>query len=229
MQTAAIIEEKIMFDSTGLQLAGVLAYPNSQEPANTILLCSPHPHFAGNMDNNVITELAHYLAREFVTLRFDYRGIGDSQIDLPDGLSVFDYWDDIEESKNYDDAVSDVVSAGRELSRATDGLPQIVIGYSFGAATAFIYGMKNDAVKQIIGIAPPLTKVDFSFLTDCTKPALVMLGREDFLYSADDVEKFKKKVCSSTDIDVLDGCDHFFRGDEYLIAEKAYHFISNNI
>jgi alpha/beta superfamily hydrolase len=228
MQTTAIIEETITFESDGLRLTGVMAYPDSQEPENAVLLCSPHPHFAGDMDNNVITELAQYLATDSVTLRFDYRGIGDSQIHLPEDLSVFDYWDTIEESKNYDDAVSDVVSAGEALSRTTGGLPQIAIGYSFGAATAFIYGMKNDRVKQLIGIAPPLTKVDFSFLSECEKPAFVMFGQEDFLYSADDIEEFKKMVSPSTEIDLLDGCDHFFRGDEKHIAKKSYHFISHH-
>lgn len=229
MKTAAIIEETITFKSNGLRLNGVMGYPDSKEPENAILLCSPHPHFAGDMDNNVITELAQGLATDFVTLRFDYRGIGDSQIDLPEGVSVFDYWDTIEESKNYHDAVSDVVSAGEELSRTTGGLPQIAVGYSFGAATAFIYGMKYDRVKQMIGIAPPLTKVDFNFLSECSKPAFVMLGKEDFLYSGDDIEKFELMVNSSIEIDLLDGCDHFFRGDEKHIAHKIYNFIVNHI
>jgi alpha/beta superfamily hydrolase len=225
MQSAAIIEEKVTFSSDGVRLTGVVAYPESVEPTRAILLCSPHPHFAGNMDNNVITEMAQYFARDSVTLRFDYRGIGDSEIKLPAGLSVFDYWDNIEESKNYDDAVSDVASASEELSRITGSLPQVAIGYSFGAATAFIYGMKNDIVRQMVGVAPPLTKVDFSFLADSVKPALVMIGKEDFLYSADNIEEFKKMASPSTEIELLDGCDHFFRGEEELAAKKAYDFI----
>lgn len=229
MQTAAIIEERIIFNSGGLRLAGVINYPQSENPVRAILLCSPHPHFAGNMDNNIIAELAKYLARDSVALQFDYRGVGDSQIDLPDGLSVFDYWDNIEESKNYNDAIHDVQSAGDELSRIAGNLPLIIIGYSFGAATAFISGRKNNAVKQMIGIAPPLTKINFDFMTGCAKPVLVIFGEEDFLYSPDELERFGNITCPSAEIELLDGHDHFLRGGEKIVAEKVYSFICNNI
>ncbi|MGR3310121.1 MAG: alpha/beta hydrolase, partial [Candidatus Brocadiales bacterium] len=221
---------------------GVLTYPQYGDPVNAILLCSPHPQFAGNMDNNIITALSQFLARDSVTLRFDYRGVGESQIDLPAGVSVFDYWGDIEEGKNYDDAVTDVASAGAELLRITGGiLPLIAIGYSFGAITAFLYGKDNNSVRLMVGIAPPLGKVSFDFLSECDKPNLMIIGKGDFLYSAEEVEKFAKtgrdarfcvatdkNVCPTTEIDLLDDCDHFFRGNERLIAEKVDSFIRNN-
>jgi alpha/beta superfamily hydrolase len=234
MQTTAIIEERVTFNSDGLGLTGVLTYPQYDEPVSAILLCSPHPHFAGNMDNNVITALSQSLAGDSVTLRFDYRGVGGSRIDLPDGISVFDYWDDIEECKNYDDAVTDVASAGAELLRITGNLPLIVIGYSLGAVTAFLYGKDNNSVRLMVGIAPPLGKVSFDFLAECDKPNLMIVGKGDFLYSAEEVEKFTKtasrdaRFCVSTEIDLLEDCDHFFRGNEELIAEKVGIFIRNN-
>jgi alpha/beta superfamily hydrolase len=225
MQTEEIIEEKISFDNNGLTLMGVLAYPFYQEPVRAVLLCSPHPHFAGNMDNNIITELAKFMANDSATLRFDYRGVGDSRINLPEGVSSFDYWDSIEEYKDYTDALCDVRSASKELARITENLPQIVIGYSFGAATAFMYGLQNDAVKLIIGISPPFTKVDFTFLSECKKPAFIILGKDDFLYTCDAVDTFSNTVSPTVKIDVLDDCDHFFRDREKLIAKTVYDFI----
>ncbi len=231
MQTVEIIEERLAFSGAGLRLTGVLAYPQADDPVRSILLCSPHPHFAGNMDNNIIAELARHLAKDSVTLRFDYRGIGDSEIKLPQSLSVFDYWDDVEENKSYNNAVDDVASAAAELSRTTSQLqlPLIVIGYSFGVVTGFLYGCNNSTVELMIGIAPPLGKISFDFLAGCQKPCLLLAGKKDFLYSAKDSEKLKGKVNPTTIIEWLDSSDHFFRGEEKRVAERVDKFIRDNM
>ncbi|MBC8217261.1 MAG: dienelactone hydrolase family protein [Planctomycetes bacterium] len=232
MQTMPIIEERITFRSDGLKLRGILSYPLSDAPERAVLLCSPHPHFAGNMDNNVISELARRLParRDCVTLRFDYRGVGASQIELPAGLSVFDYWDDVEENKNYADAISDVVSAAKELSRAAgQSLPMIIVGYSFGVVTGFLHGCSSDSVASMVGIAPPLGKVSLDFLADCHKPHLLLVGEEDFLCSAQEKEKLERTLGAAGQIELFEGSDHFFRGDENLVAERIDRFIRDNI
>ena len=106
MQTN-IIEEQINFQSGPLNLSGILSYPDSREPEKAVLLCSPHPHFAGDMENNVIRHLANYFAKDSLALRFDYRGVGKSTINLEGESSVFDYWQQVEDSMDYTDAVED--------------------------------------------------------------------------------------------------------------------------
>ena len=227
-----IVEERITFvNDDGLQLSGVLAYPESVEPRYALLLCSPHPHFAGNMDNNVISEIARVLAEHAVTLRFDYRGVGDSQIDLPGGLSVFDYWSDIEETKDYTDAVKDVSAAAQTLSSAVGELdiPFSVVGYSFGSATGLLYGYEKENICGMAAIAPPLGKVSFEFLSNCFKPGLFLIGTGDFLYSEEKTEQLRQTLTSNTTVEVLENADHFFRGDENILAQKVDDFIRNNV
>lgn len=228
METLEIIEERISFANGEIKLDGVLTYPQTVESVRAILLCSPHPYFAGNMDNNVIRELAQHLASDSITLRFDYRGVGESRIDLPAGLSVFDYWTDIEESKNYSDAVSDIACAADELYRISGGLPLTVIGYSFGVVTGFLYGNGNSFVDTMIGIAPPLGKVSFDFLNGCDKDVLVLIGKVDFLYSDCKASEFEKAIGPCATIELLNNCDHFFRDDENRIAKKVKEFICNS-
>src|SRR5512143_649679 len=115
---ATAIEEYITFSSGSLQLRGVLAYPEEAAPGRAVLMCSPHPHFAGDMNNNVICAVARRLAARAVVLRFDYRGVGDSEISLAPDISVFDYWTDIEQIKDYREPVLDVASAARALREA---------------------------------------------------------------------------------------------------------------
>jgi len=227
-----IIEEQLTFvNDDGLQLAGVLAYPSHIEPMYAVLLCSPHPHFAGNMDNNVICEIARQLALHAVTLRFDYRGVGDSQISLPSELSVFDYWSDIEETKDYTDAVKDVSAAAQTLNSAVGGLdiPFSVVGYSFGSATGLLYGHEKENVWGMVAIAPPLGKVSFEFLSDCSKPGLFLIGTGDFLYSQEKTEQVRRSLTSNTTVEVLEHVDHFFRGDENILALKVDGFIRNSV
>jgi alpha/beta superfamily hydrolase len=227
-----IVEERITFiNDDGLQLAGVLSYPERVEPMHAVLLCSPHPHFAGNMDNNVICEISRQLAERSVTLRFDYRGVGDSQINLPGELSVFDYWSGIEETKDYSDAVRDVSAAAQTLNSAIVELdiPFSVVGYSFGAATGLLYGHENENVCSMVAIAPPLGKVSFEFLSNCSKPGLFLIGTGDFLYSEEKTEQLRQTLASNTTIEVLENADHFFRGDENILARKVDEFIRNNV
>lgn len=227
-----IVEERITFvNDDRLQLAGVLAYPERIEPKYAVLLCSPHPHFAGNMDNNVICSVSQQLAVHSVTLRFDYRGIGESQIRLRDRLSVFDYWSDMEQTKDYTDAVRDVSAAARTLSSAARKLdiPFSVVGYSFGVATGLLYGHEKEDVCSMIAIAPPLGKVSFEFLSDCSKPSLFLIGTGDFLYSEQKTEQLRQTLAWNTTVEILENADHFFRGDEKVLAQKVDEFIRNNV
>ncbi|RMD59217.1 MAG: hypothetical protein D6828_01810, partial [Nitrospirae bacterium] len=41
----------------GESLEGVLSYPEYIGDKRGVILCPPHPHFAGNMDNNIIKSL----------------------------------------------------------------------------------------------------------------------------------------------------------------------------
>jgi len=223
----AIVEERITLPSGPLRLTGVLSYPEQDRPTHAVLLCSPHPHFAGDMDNNVIRAVAARLAHHSVVLRFDYRGVGDSEIALEPGVSVFDYWTEIEESRDYHDAVADVNAAAQMLASATESLDVdfCVVGYSFGAAVGMLFGHKANAVKKMAALAPPLGKISFDFLSDCPKPSLHLVGRNDFLYSDDRLGSYRQTIGPAAQVLVLEDADHFFRGDEDKLACRVDQFL----
>lgn len=227
MKTDRIIEERVLFRSGPLQLTGILSYPDCAEPQRRVLMCSPHPHFAGNMDNNVIREVAQVMAQNSLVLRFDYRGVGDSRIDLDPGVSAFDYWDELEQTKRYEDAVDDVAAAWECLTAFESGsiVSSAIVGYSFGTATACMFGCGHPEVDRIIGIAPPLGKVSFDYLASCEKPCLFVIGRDDFLFSEQRCEQFSSQLGPDSQTKIVDGCDHFFRESEGAVAELARHFI----
>ncbi|MBN2591481.1 MAG: dienelactone hydrolase family protein [Sedimentisphaerales bacterium] len=224
-----VIEEQIIFSCGSLKLSGILAYPESREPEKAVLLCSPHPHFAGDMENNVIQNLAKYFAKDSITLRFNYRGVGKSEINLPSELSIFDYWQQIENNLDYHDAIEDVRAAAKELARSASDLSLVIIGYSFGVATGFKYGMENKSKSILVGIAPPIGKVNFDFLQSCKQPCLVISGKEDFLYTSENLEQFCKSCSDNATIDIWEKSDHFFRSEEEKLAIAIDSFIQENI
>ena len=88
-------------------------------PLGTAIVCHPHPQHGGTLDNKVVQTLA----RVFVTLgwrsvRFNFRGVGDSQGQWDDGVGEID------------DALA-VIAAVRDPA-----LPLMLAGFSFGGYVA---------------------------------------------------------------------------------------------
>lgn len=220
-----IVEERVQFAVGELTLSGVLGYPWGARPSCAVLLCSPHPHFAGDMANNVILALGRHLSAEAVTLRFDYRGVGQSEIRLPDGASVFDYWHAVEERHAYDDAMADVTAAAAELAEAAGELPTVAVGYSFGAVMSTRLAGADSAVAAAVGISPPLTRVSFDHVADLGRPCLLLCCEGDFVYDADAMSRLAGRAGANLQAEVLPEGDHFFRGEEEVVCSAVGRFI----
>jgi len=223
MRKHAVIHERIRFGSDEY-LEGVLSYPANCEPKQAVLICSPHPNFGGDMENNVVAALAERCAAEAVTLRFDYRGVGRSLIDLPAGLSIFDYWDNLEQTLHYAEPLADTATALAELSLLSAGLPMIAVGYSFGAIMGTQIGVGERHIVAMVGISPPLKRVGFEHLAACRKPCLLISGQDDFVYdaqaSAKLIEDSGRELTFERPV-----ADHFFVGLETDLADRVAHFV----
>jgi alpha/beta superfamily hydrolase len=100
-----------------------------------------------------------------------------------------------------------------------------VVGYSFGAVTGMLFGCRESRVRKMVGVAPPLGKVSFAFLSDCHKPSLHIIGKSDFLYSEESMAAFRQSVGPAARVVVLDEADHFFRGDEDSVARRIEEYL----
>jgi len=223
MPKPAVIHERIRFGSDEC-LAGVLSYPAHSEPKQAVLICSPHPNFGGDMENNVVAALAERCAAEAITLRFDYRGVGQSLIDLPVGLSIFDYWDNLEQTLDYAEPLADTAAALAELSLLSAGLPMIAIGYSFGAIMGTQIGVGERHIVAMVGISPPLKRVGFEHLAACCKPCLLISGQDDFVYDAQAAARLIEASGHQLTFE-RPAADHFFVGLEASLVDRVAHFV----
>jgi alpha/beta superfamily hydrolase len=226
MDTATpVIQERVRLGDGG-RLDGVLSYPaDDAPPARAVLLCSPHPNFAGDMENNVIVALAERLAADAVTLRFDYHGIGQSHIDLPAGISLFDYWDEIEQTLDYTAPLADTRQAADALFAMSGGLPMIAVGYSFGAVTGTQTAVRDPRFAAMVGVAAPFTRIGFEHLGSCGKPCLMLSGSDDFVYDPAVAARLARAGGASVVVERVEGADHFFRRQEAMLAARVAQFV----
>lgn len=177
------------------RIEAVLEIPSRPEPA-AALVCHPHPLHGGNMQNKV----THTIARALValgapTVRFNFRGVGQSDGEYADGLG------ELEDAI----AVADWVSSRWPQTSLWVG------GFSFGAMVATRVATERET-SQLITVAPPVQRMDPATLRQPECPWLVIQGAEDELVDVDAVVDWINALAPGPELIVLEGVDHFFHG-----------------
>ena len=167
---------------------------NEHERPATVVLCHPHPQHGGTMHNKVVTILERSMRELGLrTVRFNYRGVGESEGSFDDGYGETD---DLF-------AVTEWVRRTRE----DDGL--WLAGFSFGAYIA-LRAAQNLQLGQLISIAPAVERYGFSELSHPNCPWLVVQGDEDDVVRMDAVEDWIRELDPKPELVVMNGADHFF-------------------
>ncbi|MBA2698557.1 MAG: alpha/beta hydrolase [Nocardioidaceae bacterium] len=128
----------------GLELVAELALPQERPPVATMICLHPLPTHGGMMDSQIFRKAAARLPAlaQLAVLRFNTRGTRSMQ-GISDGAF------DAAVGEEYD------VAAAIEYAEFTD-LPHIwVVGWSFGADLALMYG-NDPGVEGAIVLSPPL-------------------------------------------------------------------------
>jgi alpha/beta superfamily hydrolase len=179
------------------QLEAILKEPGGPTARGAALALHPHPLGGGTMHNKVIFRAASaLLAAGLITLRFNFRGVGQSTGTHDEGRGE---GDDAKLALDY-------------LAERYPALPITVCGFSFGARVGMEVGLSDVRVSRLISIGTPVDKYDFSFLTACRKPILFVHGEQD---EYGDVEKLRALVAEvARNVDaqlvVVPGVGHFF-------------------
>jgi uncharacterized protein len=164
-----------------------------------VVVCHPHPLYGGDMDNPVVTLTAEgSQAAGLATLRFNFRGVGDSTGAHDDGRGE----------------QVDVAAALDHLARRLrPGAAVGLAGYSFGAAMAAAVAGGGRSLAGLALIAPPLAfgGIDTRGLKSITGPVLIVAGSLDAYCPREALERLADGV-PRADVCVIEGADHFFAG-----------------
>lgn len=140
------ISEDVKFinNEAQIQLAGTLTLPKNKKPSKTVILVSgsgPHDRNSAVFEHKPFAIIADYLARQGIaTLRYDERGVGESQGNFP-SASIPEFSSDAKA------AIAYLRSRPETASK-----PIGVIGHSEGVAVAFTIAAEK-SVDFVISLA----------------------------------------------------------------------------
>jgi alpha/beta superfamily hydrolase len=185
--------EKIHFRSDEYEIEGLY---QDGDNAMGVVVTHPHPLYGGDMFNPVVEAIvAAYQKKGFSTLRFDFRGTGNSTGSHAQGIG---------EQADVAGAVDFLKSKGVKSVHLS--------GYSFGTwvnAMAVTGGLTVDAMTMV---APPVAFMDFGNDIRLPQLSLVVAGERDEFGPPDLVRRSMSHWNPEARLEVIPDADHFFFG-----------------
>ncbi len=186
------MSERITFTSDGNSLEGKLEL---MPGINGVIITHPHPHYGGNMYNNVVETIHHvYSKAGYSTLRFNFRGVGNSEGTYDEGTGE----------------THDVQNAIDYLSKT--GITHVHLGgYSFGTWVNSMVDAAAYQIKQMTMVSPPLAFINFQ-IQNINCPIRAVTGNRDDYAPPGLVEPTIKKWNPDCVFKTIDHADHFYSG-----------------
>jgi len=160
-----------------------------------VVITHPHPLYGGDMNNNVV-ETIHNVYRNagYTTLRFNFRGVGNSEGIHSQGTG---------ETLDVQSSIDYIYKTGITHVH--------LAGYSFGAWINSMVDADTYQIKQMTMVSPPLAFIDFQTqIINC--PIRAVTGRLDDYAPPGLVEPAIKKWNSDCALKIIDHTDHFYGG-----------------
>ena len=197
-------------------LEAEFSIPNNSNHTPCVILCSPSPKFGGDMQNTVLIQISSELNQlGIASLKFNYRGVGNSTGETSNGPGELQ--DTIE--------VIRFIESIQEIDRSRIG----IAGYSFGAWMALDSSTKNQKVKSICSIACPQNKLSLFSTLEIIQPKLFIIGDKDHDFPLGQFQFLSKRFNNPKQTEIISGGDHFFRGQEKLVAQLTADFFNNTL
>ena len=202
--------ERLLIDGPAGQLEALLELPNKVAPVALAVICHPHPLHGGTMLNKVVHTLARAcVASDFATLRFNFRGVGESAGGFDEAIGEFD----------------DAIAAVSWLRNRYPELPVWLAGFSFGGAIA-IRVARHMETAGLVSVAPAVRR----FAADVTAPPqcpwLLVQGDEDELVDIEETIAFVNKLDPGPELAIFEGGEHFFHGRLVELRNIVEDFIA---
>ncbi len=161
------------------------------------VVCHPHPLYGGTMQNKVVHTVARAMQEAGApTVRFNFRGVGQSDGEYAQGVG------------EVDDAHAVI-----EWARARWRCPRLwLAGFSFGAAVA-LQAAQSARPSRLVTIAPPVGRIITQPVSHPGCPWLVVQGDRDELVDCATVRQWAEAYAADApQLVVMRDAEHFFHG-----------------
>ena len=176
-------------------------YLGRDDARGLALICHPHPLHAGSLHNKVVATLQR-TARDagYATLRFNFRGVGQS----------------VGEHAHGEGEIDDAEAASRWLLAQHPGLPLSLLGFSFGSCVAACLGGRLEgqgiAVERLFMLAPPVERFSVDGRLPGQGQLTVIQPEADEVVSPEAVYAWSAALERAHELLKVAECGHFFHG-----------------
>ncbi|MGH7837566.1 MAG: alpha/beta hydrolase [Candidatus Binataceae bacterium] len=198
-------EERITFPSGGLTLEGLMVIPAGSPAVRGGVVCHPHPQYGGSMYNNVVEAALEAMWRlGWATLRFNFRGVGESEGEHGGGVGE----------------AADAAAAAQFLigQAGVAASGAVLAGYSFGAMAALTAAPTIANLAALALIALPLRMTDTAALERFNQPIVLAAGDRDGYCPVAELQALHRRLGARSQLEIIAGADHFFGGFEENLA-----------
>jgi alpha/beta superfamily hydrolase len=199
--------KKFSLTGTAGNLEGIAHLPDSASRAIAVV-AHPLPTMGGTMENKVVTTLAKtFVELGFAALRFNFRGVGNSEGEFDSGNGE----------------IEDVLSVVRYAQEAFGHLPLILSGFSFGGYVQARAAQRlHPQPHRLVLVAPAVGRSVPAFENSTGMPhvphnTLLIHGEQDEVVSLADVMDWARP--QHLPVVVLPEAGHFFHGRLHQIKQ----------
>ena len=201
--------ESLVVDGPAGRLEALLELPHTGQVAGSAVICHPHPEHGGTMQNKVAHTLARaFVAKGFAALRFNFRGVGESEGAFDEG----------------EGEVQDALAAVQAMRGRYGGLDLWLAGFSFGAAIA-IRAAAESRADGLVSVAPAVSRVSGQSGPQPTCPWLIIQGDKDELVAVAETIEWVNQLEPGPELQVFPDTEHFFHGKLVQLRRSVEGFI----
>ncbi len=201
------ISQKFFIDGPVGKLETVLAEPDSEFIHGIAVIAHPHPLYGGTMDNKVIHTLFKALFElGFITVKFNYRGVGKSEGGYGDGQG------------ETEDVIAVVKAIQSRFDTRSDNLSLLLAGFSFGGAVQ-AHAAKILSPHGLIMVAPSVGHFQAPSISNHVERILLIQGDQDEIVPLKIILHWAAQ--QDMPVVVIPGAEHFFHGKLHILKRTV--------
>jgi alpha/beta superfamily hydrolase len=210
----SVITQKFFIDGPAGKLETVLGEPRSA-PKGIAVVAHPHPLHGGTMDNKVVhTLFTALLELEFITVKFNFRGVGRSEGHFAHGVGEIE------------DVLAVTQTIRDQFIQQVADIPLLLAGFSFGGAIQ-LHAAEKLAPEFLILVAPSVVNLQAPSVPQTTQCALIAQGDKDDIVLPEAVLAWAAPT--SQPIVFIPGAEHFFHGKLALLKRLVFDHFAHRI
>ncbi len=191
-------------DGPAGKLEAVIGEPQSITQGIAVI-AHPHPQHGGTMDNKVVhTIFTTLLDLEFITVKFNFRGVGQSEGAFDQGIGEIQ------------DVIAVVDAIRGQFRQHLINKPLLLAGFSFGGAVQLHVAHKLNP-QYLILVAPSVINLQAPEVPETTHYALIIQGDKDNIVLPATILAWATP--RSQPIVFIPGAEHFFHGKLSILKQ----------